>query len=135
MGAARRRLVRLADRSGATAVEFAIVFPLMVALIFGIWSLGWALYCGGEVRHAVELGSRIYISNPSAATSDLQTAVNSHLLDVPVANFSLSATTATVDSATNHHITWSYQTALSIPFVPNLPMNFTGAIDVPEATS
>ena len=37
-------LRRLADRGGATAVELALVFPVLVSLIFGTWALGWALY-------------------------------------------------------------------------------------------
>jgi len=128
-------LARLGDRGGAAAVELALVFPLLTMFIFGIWYVGWNLYCGGEVRHAVELGSRIYISNPSATTSDLQAAVAAHLQDVPVNNFSLATSQQAVGTATNQHITWSYNTTLNIPFVPSLPMNFSGAIDVPLATT
>ena len=136
VGASAHTALRgLADRAGATAVELALVIPVLVAIIFGTWALGWALYSGGEVRHAVELGSRIYIANPNATSSDLQTAVQSHLQDVPVNAFTLAAAPQTDGSATNQHITWSYQTTLTIPFVANLPMNFTGAIDVPMATS
>jgi Flp pilus assembly protein TadG len=128
-------LRQLGDRAGAAAVELALVFPFLVMVVFGIWYIGWALYSGGEVRHAVELGSRVYISNPSATLSDLQTAVSSHLLDVPISNFTLNTATQAVGSATNQHITWSYQTVMSIPFVPTLPMNFSGSIDVPLATT
>lgn len=127
-------LTRIADRSGAAALELALVFPLLTMLIFGIWYLGWNIYCGGEVRHAVELGSRIYISNPSATTGDLQTAVAAHLQDLSISNFSLATSQQAVGTATNQHITWSYNTTLSVPFVPSLPMNFSGAIDVPLAT-
>ncbi|HEY3889987.1 MAG TPA: TadE/TadG family type IV pilus assembly protein [Caulobacteraceae bacterium] len=128
------RLRQLGDRAGAAAVELALVFPFLVMVVFGIWYIGWALYSGGEVRHAVELGSRVYISNPNATLDDLRTAVSSHLLDVPITNLTLSAATQAVGSATTEHITWSYQTVVSIPFVPTLPMNFTGSIDVPMAS-
>jgi Flp pilus assembly protein TadG len=122
------------DRKGAAAVEMALVFPLFMMFSFGAWCLGWGLYCGGEVRHAVELGSRVYISNPSATLSDLQTAVDTHLLDIPSSAVTLHATTSTVGIATTEHITWSYQTTASIPFVPTLPMNFSGGVDVPMMT-
>ncbi len=135
MGARPTSILRqLGDRAGAAAVELALVFPFLVMIIFGIWYTGWALYSGGEVRHAVELGSRVYISNPNATLSDLQAAVSANLLDVPVSGYTLNATTQPVGSATTEHITWSYQTAISIPFVPTLPMNFTGSIDVPMAS-
>ncbi len=128
-------LRRLGDRSGSAVVELALVFPVLVMVIFGIWYMGWALYSGGEVRHAVEQGSRVYITNPSATLTDLKTAVATHLLDVPITNFTLATTTQVVGTATNQHITWSYQSLVSIPFVPTLPMNFGGSIDVPLATS
>jgi len=124
----------LRDNAGTTAVELALVCPLLVTFIFGTWCLGWALYTGGEVRHAVELGSRVYITNPNATLSTLQTAVSSHLTEVPISGFSLGVATQAVGTATTEHITWSYQTTASIPFVPTLPLSFTGAIDVPLAT-
>ncbi|MBV9997138.1 MAG: pilus assembly protein [Caulobacteraceae bacterium] len=69
-----------ADASGAAAVEFALVFPVLLTVILGIWYTGWAMSSGGEVRHAVELASRIYITNPNATNADLQAAVTSHLV-------------------------------------------------------
>jgi Flp pilus assembly protein TadG len=127
-----RRL--LADRSGAAALELAIVTPVLVTFIMGIWYLGWALNLGSEVRHAVELGSRIYITNPSATSSDLQTAVAAHLTDVPVSSIGLATSTSTVGLASSEHITWSYQTTAPVPFVSAIPVSFAGAYDVPLAT-
>jgi Flp pilus assembly protein TadG len=127
-----RRAVR--DRRGSTAAEFALIFPALAMLIFGIWYIGFAIYEGGEVRHAVELASRIYITNPGATLDDLKTAVSSHLTDVPMASVTVNETTQTVGSASNAHITWSYQVTTTIPFVSSIPLNFNGVVDVPAAT-
>jgi len=129
---ALRRCIR--DAGGASAVEFAFVFPVLAMIIFGMWFLGYAIYQGGEVRHAVELGSRIYITNASPSLDDLKTAVSSHLTDVPMASVTLNETSQTVGSATNAHITWSYSLTTAIPFMPSIPLNFTGAVDVPQAS-
>jgi Flp pilus assembly protein TadG len=123
-----------ADEGGAAALEFALVLPPLVVFILGIWYIGWALNLGGEVRHAVELGSRIYITNPNATTSDLQTAVASHLTDVPIASVTLATSSTTVGTATSQHITWSYATTAPIPFMSAIPISFSGAYDVPAAT-
>ena len=123
-----------ADESGAAALELAMVMPPLVIFIFGIWYLGWALNLGGEVRHAVELGSRIYITNPSATTADLQTAVASHLSDVPISSVTLATSSSTVGLATSQHITWSFQTTAPIPFMNAIPVSFSGSYDVPAAT-
>ena len=133
--AARSALVRLArNAGGATAVEFALVLPLLVIFIFGIWWLGWALSLGGEVRHAVELGSRIYILKPNATSSDLQTAVASHLTDISVSDINLNTTSSTLGGVTSQHLTWSYSTTAPIPFMSAIPISFSGAYDVPAAT-
>jgi Flp pilus assembly protein TadG len=130
-----KRLRRsFAEDSGATAVEAAFVTPLLVISVFGIWYIGWALNLGSEVRHSVELGSRIYITNPNATSTDLKNAVASHLTDVPVSAINLAVSTSTVGVATSQHITWSYQTTAPIPFLSAIPISFTGSYDVPAAT-
>jgi Flp pilus assembly protein TadG len=123
-----------ADTNGAAALELALVLPPLVIFIFGIWYIGWSLNLGGEVRHAVELGSRIYITNPTATTNDLQTAVASHLTDVPIGSVTLATSTSTVGTATSQHITWSFQTTAPIPFMNAIPTSFSGSYDVPAAT-
>src|SRR5581483_10459054 len=103
-------------------------------LIFGAWCLGWALYTGGEVRHAVESASRIYIVNTNASITDLQNAVTNQLVYVPANSITLNASSQTVGTATVEHITWSYQTTAVAPFLPSLPFNFSGNVDVPMPT-
>lgn len=43
---------------GAALVEFAIVVPLLVLLLFGIVEFGWVLAQFNEVRHAAQEGAR-----------------------------------------------------------------------------
>jgi len=132
---AAARLRRFAAEAyGAAALEFALVLPAAVTFMFGVWWLGWAINCGSEVRHAVELGSRIYITTPAATDTQLQTAVASHLTSVSINSVTLSTSSQTIGTATNKHITWSYQTQISIPFIPVQTLNFSGASDVPLAT-
>ena len=130
----RPRRAWLADRGGATAIEFALVLPLLVIFILGIWYLGWAMNLGSEVRHAVELGSRVYISNPNATTADLQAAIASHMTDVPVGSINLATSTSTIGTASSQHIAWSFQTTPPIPFLSAIQITFSGSYDVPAAT-
>lgn len=134
-GGLTRALSLWAEISGTTAVELAMVMPVMVACVFGAWTLGVALYYGEEARHAVELGSRIYLVNANATTAQLQTAVASHLMDIPISSITLTPASTTVGGAAAEVITWSYQTSASIPFAPAIPMTFTSSITVPAAAS
>ena len=134
---ATRTLLRsyLTGADGGAAVEFALVLPVLATFVFGIWFMGWALFCGSEVRHAVELGSRIYITNPTATSTDLQTAVTSHLADVSINDVTLNSSTVTISGASSQHITYSYQATAPIPFISAVNFNFSGSVDVPAASS
>ena len=131
----RVRAAKMADEGGGTAVEFALVLPLLVLFVFGTWYVGWAINLGGEVRNAVEMGSRIYITNPTATSDELKTAVASHLSDVPINSVTLSSSSSTIGTATSQHITWSYQTTAPIPFMSAIPISFAGTYDVPAASN
>jgi Flp pilus assembly protein TadG len=134
MGAIARLRRGFADRAGSAAVEFALVIPVAATFIFGIWYVGWAINCGSEVRHAVELGSRIYITNPNATSAQLTTAVTSHLLNVPINSVTLASAQQTIGTATSQHITWSYTATAPVPGMSAINLNFAGAVDVPLAT-
>ncbi len=124
-----------ARRDGAAALEFALVLPALITFIMGVWYVGWAINLGSEVRHAVELGSRIYISNPNATSTDLSTAVSNHLTDVAIGDVTLNSSQVAHGTATSQHIAWSYATTATIPFLSGISFNFNGAVDVPLATS
>src|SRR5688572_1422386 len=60
----RRRQLGEPDR-GASLVEFAIVLPLLVLLLFGIIEFGWAFAQNLEVKHiAREVGRLATVDDP-----------------------------------------------------------------------
>jgi hypothetical protein len=48
----------LRDKSGAAAIEFSIVAPVMLLMMFGIWNAGVMLFAQNGIRSAVESGAR-----------------------------------------------------------------------------
>ncbi len=86
-----RRLRRFGrDRSGATAVETALVTPFLVMFLFATFELGWAMQCGSSVREAVEHGSRALISNPDMSASELTSRINARLEGLPIDNLQVT---------------------------------------------
>lgn len=124
-----------ADRSGATAMETAIVLPVAILFIIGILQLGFGIYCGDDVRHAIERGSRIYISNPTATDAQLSTAIASNLTTVQLSAITLTATDQTVSGAAMKSVAWTYSYALQVPFMNNLNLNFDSSIVVPKGAT
>ena len=61
-------------RIGATAVEFAIVAPILVLLVFGIIEIGRAVMSQHSMEDAVRVGCRLAIMD-GTTTSDVTTTV------------------------------------------------------------
>ncbi len=55
------RLFRRDREKGASAVEFAIVVPLLLTLVFGIMEAGWLFAQQVEVRNAAREGARMAV--------------------------------------------------------------------------
>ena len=48
---------------GAAAVEFAVIAPVLFALLFGIIDFGWAFSQNLDVKHAAREGARLAVVN------------------------------------------------------------------------
>ena len=58
------RLVAAPRKRGASAVEFAIIAPLLIALLFGIMEFGWFFFTQANLAGAAREGAReMAISN------------------------------------------------------------------------
>jgi Flp pilus assembly protein TadG len=76
-------IMKSADRSqrGASAVEFALVAPLFVALLFAIVEFGMILYTKGMLTHAAREGARygVVFCTPRRTTTEISTEVRKYL--------------------------------------------------------
>lgn len=122
---------RRGAQSGAAAVELALVSPLFIALIFGIFNLGWAMHCGAEVRHAVERSTRMLIANPSTTSEQLETAVHGLLHAADPEQVSVVLTQEAVGPAQIARISWTYSYTMSTPFIPDKVFTFDASMVVP----
>lgn len=102
------------SQNGASLVEFAILAPLLILLLFGIIELGWLFAQNVEIRHAAREAAREAATNPgdqaailAAACSSLQMAadiIDTVALDMPAAEIGARATvtlTASPESFTS----------------------------------
>ncbi|WP_010099243.1 TadE/TadG family type IV pilus assembly protein [Burkholderia ubonensis] len=64
-------------QKGATAVEFAVVLPILLLIIFGIAELSIGLYDKAVITNASREGARagIVLKNPKLTATDIQNVV------------------------------------------------------------
>lgn len=68
-----------ARRKGASAVEFAVVAPIMIAIVIGATDTGQLVNVWHKVENASREGARVAARNPTVNTSDVETAVAAYL--------------------------------------------------------
>src|ERR1700751_909881 len=80
------------DRHGGqrspSMVEFAIVAPILLVLLFGIVDFGRVIYIYATLNQAVNEGARAAIRDSALlpTNTDVENAVKQHAVDVSLAN-------------------------------------------------
>jgi Flp pilus assembly protein TadG len=73
------RLFRIRDDRGQSAVEFAIILPLVVAVILALADFGRALFMYLEAEHAASDGARLAAVNFQPASGTLASYLQQNL--------------------------------------------------------
>lgn len=69
-----------ADRAGATAVEFALIAPVLFTLLVGTMNLGQYYYADNSLTQAIDQTARAASVYPTPSDSALQTVFSNSLL-------------------------------------------------------
>jgi Flp pilus assembly protein TadG len=101
------------DERGAVAVEFALLLPLLLSLVFGIIQFGLALNEKLTLTHAAREGARAAVvgADPVAAVKDAATGLGLQSGDVTI-NTACSDKTSGEEAS----VTANGSFELSIPF-------------------
>ena len=116
------RLARMVTREdGNTAVEFALVFPVFILMVIGIFETGRALWTQSLLNYAVQAAARcgaVDTTTCSSSTSTVSYAVqNSSPLTIPNGDFNAST------QACGNQVSVSYPFTTVVPQL--LPFDVT----------
>jgi Flp pilus assembly protein TadG len=126
----------LTDQGGSSAVEFAIVSPMLILLLVGIVTFGWAMNAVHTVRLALEQAGRALQLNPSLTQAQLATLVQDDLglIGDPSVTITLAADTS-VAGVTAKRISAVYVFAVPIPFLSTYNITYQTRLTVPIVAS
>ena len=118
-----RRLNSLrACRLGATAVEFALVVPVFLAMVLGTIEMSRALWIKATMQYAAEQTTRYFMVNNDKTTAELETYAQARFLELGMSSIVSSVTyTATQDTSTdpdNMTVTLTYSFEALVSFIP-----------------
>jgi Flp pilus assembly protein TadG len=74
------KIFRIRDDRGQSAVEFAVILPLVVAVILALADFGRALFMYEQAEHAASDGARLAAVNYQPASGSLATYIQQNLL-------------------------------------------------------
>jgi Flp pilus assembly protein TadG len=103
-----RRFV--ADRRGTSAVEFAVLLPLMLIMYFGSIQITDAISADRQVTLVASTVAEItsqYSQVSSTDVSNILGAASAVLAPFPVANASVTLSSVTIDASGNATVAWS----------------------------
>lgn len=120
---ARQRLPQ--DENGASAVEFAIVGSLLIALILGTIQLGWTLQIHNQMSKAVDASVRFATLDRASSAGEIEqkfsTKINGALKDLDSNRLVIAPLEQGQVEGVN---VWKFKVTYNMPvIVPGLPAN------------
>ncbi|MEX2287857.1 MAG: TadE family protein [Planctomycetaceae bacterium] len=94
-----RRRPGPATRSGAAAVEMAIVAPVLIALLLGIIEIGLTSFIANNMWHAAREAARAYAVREVGSAGAIQLAQN----NLPVTSIEYTITTSPENTTGREH--------------------------------
>jgi Flp pilus assembly protein TadG len=127
-----RKLMRLsADNSGASALEFALVLPVFVMMVFGTIQLGLAYYFAGSVQFALERTARMTMVDQDMSAGQVQTAFANELSAFTNQNISITYTVDNGGPVPIAELSATYVHEFVVPLVPAFDLEFDVETRVP----
>lgn len=120
------------DRSGGAGLEFALIAPFLIMLLFGIFAFGWAMHSVSTVRYTLETSSRSLQLHNTLTQADIQSIATQKLQALGLQDVNV---TIAIDPASGGfrmaHLTATYALVINIPYFSALPINYATTVAVP----
>lgn len=111
------------DQAGSTALEFAVVLPLLAVIFAGLAQFAWTQHCASSLRFALSTASRALMLNPSLSQSDLQSMVKNRLAHADP-NVTVALAIETTPSGRVATLDGAYDRSIMLPLLPSIPIHY-----------
>ncbi|WP_292163792.1 TadE/TadG family type IV pilus assembly protein [Mesorhizobium sp.] len=117
-------------------MEFALIAPFLMVLLFGIFAFGWALNAMSSVRYTLETSSRALQMKNSLTQSEIQAIATQKLLAMGLKNVNV---TIAIDPPSGGfrmaHLTARYAFVIEFPYFDQYPIHYATTVTVPLVAS
>lgn len=131
-----KRPMRMFNERGASAVEFALLLPLLMMILFGIIEFGMALYRQAILTNASREGARLGIvqSVPAITSGQINTRIDAYLTAAGIAPGSVTRAISPIVSVTGTPVTVTLTLPYTFVVLPGLT-SITPTINLTASTA
>ena len=128
-----RRLRAFAGNvSGGSGIEFALIAPVLIMLLFGIFAFGWSMNSTSSVRYALEASARSLQLNNTLTQADIQAVAKQKLQALGLQNVNVTIATDPASGGFRMaHVNASYAFVINFPYFSDYQINYTTSVTVP----
>lgn len=128
-----RFLVRRFGRhdGGASALEFAILLPVFLMFMLGIFQMGLVFYQVGTAQHALEEAARTLMVQQDMTSAEVEAAVRARLDAFMLQPVTVTQALEHAGDAEVVRVNVSFTIEVAIPFVPVLAIPLSAQTSVP----
>ena len=119
------RLRLLSDRRGATAIEFALAAPVMIAMVIGVFQLGQLFFANAGLHHTVEQAARFAAVYPAPTTDEITAKIHEGQVGLRGTLSPTLAVTTVANGPDLLDITLNYRVPLDFIFFQTPPVTLT----------
>lgn len=120
------------DRSGGAAMEFALIAPFLVLLLFGIFAFGWWLNFMSSVRYTLEVSARALQMKNSLTQVDIQSMATAKLQSLGLQNVNVTIAVGPPSNGFKMaYLTASYAYVIDFPYFDRFPISYATTVTVP----
>jgi Flp pilus assembly protein TadG len=119
------------DHRGVNAIEFAMVFPVFVAMLFGVIQMGLALYFSSSIQYSLERTARAAMLDGDISAGALQQQFNGQLDEFTDKTIVIDYSTDTAGGVEIVVLKTNYVHQFEIPLVPAFEISFPVEVRVP----
>jgi len=131
------RTVRSSPRRGAAAVELAVILPLLLLLLVGVWEIGRLIQLQQIMSNAARTGARVasqgVIINADSSTTEVGTSTGTPNVTTAVSNYLLGAG---ITNQTGLQVTFQFidgDTSFTDPYQGTKNQHFIVNVTMPYA--
>ena len=133
IGAGLRRLCArvAACRLGSVAIEFAVLLPVFLALIYGLFEFSRIAWTQSTLEYAVEEAARFAMVNPTASATQITDVANDSAAGLDAAEIIITVTFPTVGVGQFVRVNGTYNFVPIVKIVGIGTFNITSTAQMP----